>query len=98
MTLGCTDSHCSNTGTDNYIPRLRRTHLRTLLLNALRSVRHMHAASTLAGEAQFGSDSIDITDSNICSMPIIGRHRSSAFSSPSSPGGCRMEMHTLPSL
>jgi len=35
-------------------------------------------ASMLAGESALGDESIEITDTIICSTPITGRHRSSA--------------------
>jgi len=57
------------------------------------------AASILAGESSFGSESMEMTDTKMDSTPRIGRHRSSAVScwfSWSSPGGCRIEMHTTP--
>ena len=54
----------------------------------------------LAGDSMFGSLSIDITESNMASTPKIGLHRSSAVSCVlklSVPGGCNIEMQSLPS-
>ena len=58
------------------------------------------AASTLAGDSSFGSVIIDITLIRIDSTVWIGSHLSDAVSYPnlSSPGSCRMEMHTSPFL
>jgi len=53
-----------------------------------------------AGELMFGSFSIEITDKTMLSTPRIGLHLSSADSwllYSSVPGGCKIEMHTLPS-
>lgn len=83
-----------------YISWERRTMSRTLRLYAVLSFLHITAASILAGDESFGSVSIDMTDIMICSTPSIGRQRSSASSIGlwgSTPGGCKMEMHTLPS-
>ena len=77
-----------------------RTTSRTRFLKAALSLRHMTAASTLAGLSSLGSESMEMTDTMIDSTPKMGRQRSMAVSSglcASSPGGCRMEMHTLPS-
>ena len=77
-----------------------RTKRRDFFLKASRSFRHMTAASILAGDSSFGSESIETTETMIPSTPRIGRQRSSAVSCSlnlSSPGGCRIEMHTLPS-
>jgi len=60
----------------------------------------MTAASILAGLSSLGSDNMEMTEIKICSTPRIGLHRSSALSCEfmaSSPGGCRIEMHTRPS-
>lgn len=73
---------------------------RTLLLNAALSLRHITAASMFAGLSSFGSESIEMTETTICSTPKMGRQRSMADSMgfvASSPGGCKIEMHTLPS-
>jgi hypothetical protein len=54
----------------------------------------------LAGELQFGSESMEMTEIRICSTPNTGLHRSSAFSSSlkgSFPGLWRIEIQTLPS-
>lgn len=53
---------------------------RTLFLNACLSLRHITAASILAGESSLGSDNIEITDTMMDSTPRIGRHRSIADS------------------
>lgn len=47
-----------------------RTQSLTFFLNAARSSRHMIDASTLAAESQFGSLSIETTDSKIVSIKI----------------------------
>lgn len=52
----------------------------TFFLNAALSLRHITAASILAGESSLGSDSIEITDTMMDSTPRIGRHRSIAVS------------------
>ena len=57
-----------------------RTSSLTLRLNIARSLRHMTAASRLAGDSSLGSDSIDITEIMIDSTPKMGRQRSSAVS------------------
>lgn len=78
----------------------RRTMSLTRFLNAVRSFRHMTAASMLAGDSSLGSESMDMTDTIIASTPKIGLQRSIADSCglcTSSPGGCKIEMHTLPS-
>ena len=58
------------------------------------------AASTFAGDSSFGSASIEMTLIRIVSTVWTGSHRSEACSYPylSSPGSCRIEIHTLPSL
>lgn len=57
-------------------------------------------ASTFAGDWSFGSANMDITDINILSTVCMGNQRSDAFSYPhlSSPGSCKIEIHTFPSL
>ena len=78
----------------------RRTMSLTRFLNAVRSFLHMTAASMLAGDSSLGSESMDMTDTMIASTPKIGLQRSIADSCglcTSSPGGCKIEMHTLPS-
>ena len=52
-----------------------------------------------AGLSSFGLDSMEMIDSMIVSTVCTGDQRSFACSYPigSSPGLCRMEMHTLPS-
>ena len=53
-----------------------------------------------AGESMLGSFNIEITEIRIASTPKIGLQRSSAVSCVlklSVPGGCRIEMQTLPS-
>ena len=59
----------------------------------------MTPASTFAGEDKLGSARRDMTDKRIDSTVCVGFHRSAAVSpeSGSSPGGCRIEMHSLPS-
>ena len=72
---------------------------RQRFLKASLSFLHSTAASMLAGESSFGSESIEMTETRMDSTPNIGRHRSSADSCAfiwSSPGGCRIEMHTTP--
>lgn len=58
------------------------------------------AASTFAGDSKLGSASMEITEMRMVSTVWTGSQRSAAFSYPyrSSPGSCRMEMHTLPTL
>ena len=83
-----------------YSSMLRCTVRRTCRLNSFISSRNSFEASMLAGELIFGDESIDTTDTKMDSMPMIGRQRSVALSNSlylSSPGGCRIEMHTLPS-
>jgi hypothetical protein len=55
-------------------------------------------ASTLAGLSQFGSANIDTTDRRIFSTDWTGDHRSEldSYILGSSPGGCKIEMHTSP--
>lgn len=56
--------------------------------------------STLAGELMLGSESMEITLNMTVVTVWVGNHRSSGNSPliASSPGGCKMEMQTLPSL
>lgn len=58
------------------------------------------AASMLAGDSIFGSLSMEITEMMMLSTPWMGLHLSAAVSWElywSVPGGCKMEMQTLPS-
>lgn len=59
---------------------------------------NVFAASRFSGDSQFGSDSIDMTETKMLSTVWIGSHRSdlSSYSYMSSPGGWRMDMHTSP--
>lgn len=52
-----------------------------------------------AGDSSFGDDSIEMIEIMIVSTVCTGDHLSLAFSYPfgSSPGVCKMEMHTRPS-
>ena len=72
----------------------------TFFLYASMSSLNYKEASKLAGDSIFGSFNIDITLIKIASTPRIGLHLSSAVSYEfmlSSPGGCKMEIQTLPS-
>lgn len=57
------------------------------------------AASKLAGDSSLGEDSMEITETRIDSTVCTGNHLSLAFSYPhlSSPGACKIDMHTVPS-
>ena len=58
------------------------------------------AASTFAGELILGSIIKEITLTKISSMPKTGLHRSVSSSislNSSFPGGCKIEMQTVPS-
>ena len=57
-------------------------------------------ASTLAGEEKFGAANMETTDMMIEETDCVGNQRSEANSPliTSSPGGCKMEIHTFPSL
>lgn len=57
-----------------------RTISRTRFLKAALSVRHMTAASMLAGESSLGSDNMEITEMMMDSTPKMGRHRSADVS------------------
>jgi hypothetical protein len=59
----------------------------------------MTPASIFAGDDVFGSAKREITESKIDSTVCVGFHLSEAVSpeSGSSPGGCKIEMHNLPS-
>ena len=90
----------THTTLNTYASCERRTISLTLFLKAVLSFLHMTAASKLAGLSSLGSDNIEITETMMDSTPRMGRHRSIAVScglKASSPGGCKIEMHTLPS-
>ena len=72
----------------------------TFFLYAFISSLNYIDASRFAGDSMFGSFNIEITLIKIASTPRMGLHLSSAVSYAfilSSPGGCKMEIHTLPS-
>lgn len=57
-------------------PKLSRTLASTIRVNPARSSRYILAASMFAGLSQFGSASMDTTDSNIFSTDCTGLQRS----------------------
>ena len=77
-------------------------------------LRNKTPASTLAGEEQLGSFNKETTDNKMLSTDCVGFHLSSAFSPliticyilstsiiyliGSSPGACKIEIHSLPSV
>lgn len=79
-------------------PKLLLTPSLTFASNSSFLSLHIFAASTFAGLSSFGSANILITLIRIFSTLCIGLHRSDACSYwfGSSPGGCRIDIHTNP--
>ena len=71
----------------------------TCFLNPSRSWRHCLAASMFAGLSSFGLLSMEMILTKMVSTVCTGDQRSLASSYPlgSSPGACKMLMHTRPS-
>mmetsp|Transcript_7607 Transcript_7607/g.28522 ORF Transcript_7607/g.28522 Transcript_7607/m.28522 type:complete len:84 (+) Transcript_7607:380-631(+) len=69
-----------------------------LLANCSGFFLYSTPASTFAGDEQFGSANIEMTDNRIVSGVWMGNQRSSGLSPliSSSPGGCKIEMQTSP--
>lgn len=81
VVLGHTTRHASHDDKSHHSASWDlRTNRRDFFLKASRSFRHITAASMLAGDSSFGSESIETTLTMIPSTPRIGRQRSSAVS------------------
>ena len=94
-----TSPYLPSTNQSNPPSKLSLTHLLHRLLNSAKSSLQSFAASTLAGLSSLGEPNILITLSKIVSGVCTGLHLSDADSYPylSSSGGCRIDMHTVPS-